>query len=106
MLFCTNRVSYMTVTERKHATETLTLRLDRQLKDEFLAVAEEEKLPVSELVRSLMLEHIQLRRREQYQAEAHRQSELLSAAFTESDSNEMMEWFKPNWEMKDWTWED
>jgi len=103
MLLCTNMVPHMSVTDRKLATETLTLRLDRQLKDEFLAVAEEERRPVSELVRSLMLDHIQLRRREQYQAEARRQSALAAESF---DEEEVMRWVEAAGEMKDWTWED
>ena len=93
----------MTVADRKLATETLTLRLDRQLKDEFLAVAEEEKRPVSGLVRSLMLDHIERRRREQYEADARRQSQLLSASFTKSDEKEMMLWFEETWNMDGWS---
>jgi len=103
MLSCTNKVSHMTVADRKLATETLTLRLDRQLKDEFLAVAEEEKRPVSGLVRSLMLDHIERRRREQYEADARRQSQLLSASFTKSDEKEMMLWFEETWNMDGWS---
>jgi len=89
----------MPVAERKTSAETLTLRLDRKLKDDFVSLASEENRAASEVLRDLMLEYVKRQRRKQFEAEARRQSALVSASF---DEKEVMLWFKETWDMDDW----
>jgi predicted transcriptional regulator len=93
----------MPVAERKSAAETLTLRLARELKEEFVSVAQSENRPASEVLRDLMAEYV--KREKRRKAEARRQSALLASSFVESDEKELMLWFEGTWSMEDWTWE-
>jgi len=89
----------MAVAERKAAAETLTLRLDRKLKDDFVSLALEENRAASEVLRDLMADYIKRERRKRFEAEAHRQSLLASSSF---DEEEVMLWFEETWKMDDW----
>jgi predicted transcriptional regulator len=95
----------MPVAERKSAAETLTLRLARELKEEFVSVAQSENRPASEVLRDLMAEYVKREKRRKFEAEARRQSALLASSFVESDEKELMLWFEGTWSMEDWTWE-
>lgn len=81
----------MAVAERKTAAETLTLRLDRKLKDNFVSLASEENRAASEVLRDLMADYIKRERRKRFEAEAHRQSLLASSSF---DEEEVMKWIE------------
>ena len=70
---------------------TLTLRLDRKLKDDFLSAAKGENRPASEVLRDLMLSYIAQKRRERFEAEASRQSALAAESF---DEEEVMRWIE------------
>ena len=93
----------MATTEDRAAKETLTLRLDRKLKEEFASVAAEEDRAASEVLRDLMTDYIDRQRRKQFEAEAGRQSALAAESF---DEEEVTRWAEAAGEMKDWTWED
>jgi len=69
-------------------TVTVTFRIDAALKDEFVEIAEEEEKPVGELLRELIRERVKLRQRLAFEAEAHRQCELLNAAAQDANSDE------------------
>jgi len=81
----------MAVAERKTAAETLTLRLDRKLKDDFVSLALEENRAASEVLRDLMADYIKRERRKRFEAEAHRQSLLASSSL---DAEEVMKWIE------------
>ncbi len=81
----------MPVAERKIAAETLTLRLDRKLKEDFVSLAAEEKRAASEVLRDLMAAYVKAQQRKQFEAEARRQSALASASH---DEEEVMEWIE------------
>lgn len=63
---------------------TLNLRLDPQLKTEFAAAAKADGLPAAELLRSMMRDYVEIARRRQFAAEAHRQSQLLALSVEET----------------------
>lgn len=73
------------------AAETMTIRLDRRLKDEFVSSAKSDNLPASEVLRSLILDYISRKRRERFEAEADRQSALAAES---ADEEEVMRWIE------------
>jgi metal-responsive CopG/Arc/MetJ family transcriptional regulator len=81
------------------AVETMTIRLERKLKDEFVAAAKFENRPASEVLRDLMTEYVEHRERQQFVAEARRQSELVALSF---DSKEVDLLFEETWKMPGW----
>jgi antitoxin component of RelBE/YafQ-DinJ toxin-antitoxin module len=70
---------------------TLNLRIDAELKQQFAAAVEAEDRPVSEVLRSLMLDYVEEARKRRFAAEARRQSALI-AAF--EDETEVMRWIQ------------
>jgi antitoxin component of RelBE/YafQ-DinJ toxin-antitoxin module len=71
--------------------DTITIRLERQLKDEFISTVKSENLPASEVLRDLMLDYIARKRRERFEEEARRQSALASSS---PDEEEVMRWIE------------
>jgi len=69
--------------------DTLTIRIERELKDEFVSTAKADNRPASEVLRSLMLDYISRRRRERFEAEAERQSAFAAES---PDEEEVMRW--------------
>ena len=70
---------------------TLNLRIDADLKQRFAAAAEAEDRPVSEVLRSLMLDYVEEAHKRRFAAEARRQSQLISAS---EDEAEVMRWIQ------------
>ncbi|MPY86336.1 MAG: hypothetical protein GEU99_00260 [Luteitalea sp.] len=75
-----------TATEQK--AETVTFRIDRGLKAAFLDVAEQESKPVGQLLRELVRERVERKRREELETEARRQSRECAAAAGDPNSDE------------------
>ncbi len=72
---------------------TLNLRLDEELKADFMAAARAEATPASELLRRLMREYIQKAKRAAFFAEAERQCrELYSTPEGRAEEEEVMRW--------------
>jgi hypothetical protein len=69
----------------------LNLRIDADLKQRFAAAAEAEDRPVSEVLRSLMLDYVEEAHKRRFAAEARRQSQLISAS---EDEAEVMRWIQ------------
>ncbi len=70
---------------------TLNLRIDAQLKAEFVAQVEAENRPVSEVLRALMRGYVEEARKRRFEAEARRQSQLIAAS---EDEAEVMRWIQ------------
>jgi antitoxin component of RelBE/YafQ-DinJ toxin-antitoxin module len=70
---------------------TLNLRIDADLKAEFVAVAEAEDRPVSEVLRSLMRDYVEQARTRRFAAEARRQSRMITDS---EDEAEVMRWIQ------------
>jgi antitoxin component of RelBE/YafQ-DinJ toxin-antitoxin module len=70
---------------------TLNLRIDADLKAEFVAVVEAEDRPVSEVLRSLMRGYVEQARKRRFAAEARRQSQMIAAS---EDEAEVMRWIQ------------
>lgn len=77
--------------ENRSTARTLTLRLQRELKDEFISTAKIENRPASEVLRDLMLDYIARSRRQRFEKEAKRQSALASSS---PDEEEVMHWIE------------
>lgn len=77
--------------ENRSTAGTLTLRLQRELKDEFISTAKIENRPASEVLRDLMLDYIARSRRQRFEEEARRQSALASSS---PDEEEVMRWIE------------
>ena|SRR5579863_2090415 len=58
--------------------EMVTFRMDRRLKTAIADIAEEEAKPLGELLRELVHDRVEARRRREFAAEARRQSLLLA----------------------------
>jgi hypothetical protein len=52
--------------------DTITIRLERKLKDEFISAAKAENRPASEALRDLMLAYVEDQERKRFEAEAPR----------------------------------
>jgi hypothetical protein len=83
----------------RSSADTITIRLDRELKDEFISAAKSENRPTSEVLRDLMLTYVEDHERRQFEAEARRESELAAASF---DAKEVDLWFEETWKMPGW----
>jgi Ribbon-helix-helix protein, copG family len=68
--------------------EILTFRIDPSLKREVSRIARTERKPVGELLRELVQERVDRKRRLAFEAEARRQSLLLAAAVQDPSSDE------------------
>jgi ribbon-helix-helix CopG family protein len=68
--------------------ETVTFRIDADLKTAFAELAAEEAKPVGELLRELVRERVEQKKRSQFESEARRQSLEASAAATQPNSDE------------------
>ena len=68
--------------------EILTFRIDPSLKREVSRIARTEHKPVGELLRELVQERVDRKRRLAFEAEARRQSLLLAAAAQDPNSDE------------------
>lgn len=81
----------MPVTEDRGKEATLNLRVDAELKAEFVAVVEAEERPAAEVLRALMRGYVEEARRRRFAAEARRQSQLVAAS---KDEAEVMRWIQ------------
>ena len=70
---------------------TLNLRIDADLKAEFVAAVEAEERPASEVLRSLMRDYVEEARKRRFAAEARRQSQMVSNS---KDETEVMRWIQ------------
>ena len=70
---------------------TLNLRIDADLKAEFVAAVEAEERPASEVLRSLMRDYVEEARKRRFAAEARRQSQMIAAS---KDEAEVMRWIQ------------
>jgi len=73
------------------AEATINLRLDAELKSEFLTIAEKESRPASEILRELMRNYIREARRQEYFQEAERESKIIAES---EDEAEVMRWIE------------
>jgi antitoxin component of RelBE/YafQ-DinJ toxin-antitoxin module len=69
----------------------LNLRIDADLKAEFVAAVEAEERPASEVLRALMRNYVEEARKRRFAAEARRQSQMVS---TSKDEAEVMRWIQ------------
>ena len=70
---------------------TLNMRIDADLKAEFVAAVEAEERPASEVLRSLMRDYVEEARKQRFAAEARRQSQMVSNS---KDEAEVMRWIQ------------
>ncbi len=66
----------------------MTFRIDHELKAAFAQVAQAEGKPVGELLREMVRERVERKRRSEFEVEARRQSLLLAEAARDPDSEE------------------
>jgi Ribbon-helix-helix protein, copG family len=78
--------------------ETLTFRIEPALKRAVTRIAGEERKPVGELLRELVRERVERRRRRAFETEARRQSLEAAAAARDPNSDEaaMLRWLDAN----------
>jgi hypothetical protein len=81
----------MTVTEGRGKEATLNLRVDAELKAEFVSAVEAEERPAAEVLRALMRSYVEETRRRRFVTEARRQSQLVAAS---KDEAEVMRWIQ------------
>ncbi len=75
----------MTSINTSPKAETVTFRIDPELKAALAEIAQRESKPVGELLRELVRERVEQKRRRAFEAEARRQS--LEAAAVARDPN-------------------
>lgn len=68
--------------------ESVTFRLDPELKADLSAIADKDHLPMGEVLRTLVRDLVARRRREAFEQEAHRQSEAIAARAATPGSEE------------------
>jgi predicted DNA-binding protein len=68
--------------------DTVTFRLPPALKVAFAAIAEQEGKPVGQLLREMIRQRVEEKRRREFEAEARRQSLLLADAARDPNSDE------------------
>ena len=73
---------------RTPKVETVTFRVDSVLKTAFAEIAAEESKPVGELLRELVRERVARKARQQFEAEARRQSRDAAAVAQDPHSDE------------------
>lgn len=78
--------------------ETLTFRVEPSLKHALIKVASEERKPVGQLLRELVRERVERRRRRAFETEALRQSREAATAARNPNSDEaaMLRWLDAN----------
>jgi hypothetical protein len=78
--------------------ESLTFRIEPSLKAALARIAGEEHKPVGEVLRDLVRERVESRRRRAFASEAHRQSLEAAAAARDPNSDEaaMLRWLDAN----------
>ncbi len=81
----------MPQTYQRRKEDTINLRVDPDLKAEFMAATETENKPVAEVLREFMRNYIQRARRRKFAAEARRQSQLVANS---ADETEVMNWIR------------
>jgi hypothetical protein len=84
-------VDDMPATEERGKEATLNLRVDAELKAEFVSAVEAEERPAAEVLRALMRNYVEEARRRRFAAEARRQSQLVAAS---KDEAEVMRWIQ------------
>jgi hypothetical protein len=89
----------MPTTAIRSNADTITIRLERKLKDEFISAAKTEDRPASEVLRDLMLAYVEDRERKRFEAETQRESKLVAAAF---DGAEVDRLFEETWNLPGW----
>ncbi len=89
----------MPTAANRSSADTITIRLERKLKDEFISAAKNEDRPASEILRDLMLAYVEDRERKHFEAEAQRESKLVAAAF---DGEEVDRLFEETWNLPGW----
>ena len=89
----------MPIATSRSSAETITIRVERTLKDEFISATKTEDRPASEVLRDLMLAYIQDRERKRFEADALRESKLIAASFDEKEVDLLFEetWNLPGW---------
>ena len=75
-----------TTEEAKH--EIVTFRIAPRLKAAFAKIAAQERKPVGELLREMIRERVDQKRRREFEAEARRQSRAAAALADNPDSDE------------------
>lgn len=78
----------MARTTTDHKAEIMTFRVPAELKAAFADIAREESKPVGELLRELIRERIEQRKRREFEAEARRQCLEIAAAARDPNSDE------------------
>jgi uncharacterized membrane protein len=78
----------MARTSTDHKAEIMTFRVPAELKAAFADIAREESKPVGELLRELIRERIEQKKRREFEAEARRQSLEAAALAQDPDSDE------------------
>jgi len=78
----------MTATATEAKVEMVTVRLDPALKADLAELAKRESKAMGELIRELIREHIARKKRQEFEAEAHRQSLEAAAAARDPKSDE------------------
>jgi hypothetical protein len=68
--------------------DIITFRIPPALKQAFAEIAEEEAKPIGALLRELVHERVEQKRRREFEAEARRQSLLLAEAARDPNSDE------------------
>ena len=68
--------------------DIITFRIPPALKQAFAEIAEEEAKPIGALLRELVRERVEQKRRREFEAEARRQSLLLAEAARDPNSDE------------------
>jgi len=81
----------MSSTYQRRKEDTINLRVDPDLKAEFMAATETENKPVAEVLREFMRNYIQRARRRKFAADARRQSQLVANS---ADETEVMNWIR------------
>lgn len=79
--------------------DTLTIRIERELKDEFISAARTQNRPAAEVLRDLMEAYVEDEKKKLFEAEARRESELIAASFDEKQVDSLFEetWNLPGW---------
>ena len=68
--------------------ETMTFRVEPALKTAFAKIADEEHKPIGELLRELVRERVERKRRRAFELEAHRQSLVAAALARDPNTDE------------------
>jgi hypothetical protein len=78
----------MARTSAEPNADIITFRIPTELKAAFTEIAEQEEKPVGELLRELVRDRVEQKRRREFEAEAHRQSMIIAKAAEDPDSDE------------------